>query len=263
MNKLIEKYQSICLYDIVDNVQNLNLSIDIDKLQKEILNFLIFYQYGVKPISLKYYEPNEDPMAFLDPNEDVWHSGIGLRNVENIQIVSNNPRPDSEYVHWHPYLKNSYVKEVSEILENHSGLKIGRIRLTWLYPDSGYPMHVDLEPMRFHIPLITNKLNYFITEDKIYRMDFGNVYHLITTTEHTTRNFGNTLRLHLIFSTYYDESITDIIKKTVNEDSSIKGYFDALENSGLNQRSIFQLMQIDVGNNQKYQRILDNLKKST
>jgi len=83
-------------------------------------------------------------------------------------------------------------------------------------PNSGYPIHCDLEPTRFHIPLITNPYSYIIHDHKIYNMMYGNVYHLITAKDHTAHNFGNLPRLHLVFSTYLDKEFEDSIEELSN-----------------------------------------------
>ena len=258
-NQLIQEYQSICSYHISDSVQQLDIPIDIEKIQKELLNFLVHYQYGTNPVSLRLHKESTDPLDFVDAEEDVWNQGISVLQTENINLQPKNTRADSDYVHWHPGLASSYTKTLVELLENFSGLKIGRVRLVWLLPRSGYPMHVDLEPMRFHIPLVTNKLSYFISDDKIYHMEYGKVYHLITTTEHTTHNFGDVARLHLIFSTHADSHISNAIQNSINENYSVTNYFNQLKDSGLNRKSLFQLMQIDSGYKEKYQKIIDNL----
>ena len=99
--------------------------------------------------------------------------------------------------------EDSYVAELTKQIEKLSGLKITRIRLSWLKPTGGYPMHADVDPMRIHIPIFTNTLAYFVQGHKIYHMQYGKLYHLVTTSNHTAWNFGKLPRLHLIFSTYH------------------------------------------------------------
>lgn len=260
-SRLINAYQSVCRYKISDGVQSIDVDIDVDKIQKELLDFIVRNRYGTNSVSLRIHKDSKDPMDFVDQFENVLNQGISIQQIQNINLTPVNIRPDSEYVFWHPDLQHSYTKLVTEKLEQFSGLKIGRIRLVWLLPKSGYPMHVDLEPMRFHIPLVTNKHCYFIQNDNLYHMAYGKVYHLLTTTEHTTQNFGDTVRLHLIFSTYSNDTISNTIKEIINEKYSINNYVSLLANSGINQNSLVELIQLDYGYKQKYLNILDKITK--
>jgi hypothetical protein len=128
-------------------------------------------------------------------------------------------------------------------LEKFTGLNIGRVRLGWLMPNAGYPMHLDLEPMRLHIPLITNNSSYFIHDNKLYQMPYGNLYHLITTGIHTAWNFGKLPRLHLIFSTYGDQALDQALDKLNNLDILQQNFVNDIS-AGVDQKTLGFLLNI-------------------
>lgn len=257
--RLLDNYQRVCRYTISNGIQLLDLPINFDQIQKEILHLLVKHNYHLEPVSLKLYKPSNDPKDFVVADETVWHNGINILQNKDINLQPYNSRPDEEYVYWHPDLVGSYTQEVAHDIEQYSGLTIGRVRLAWLLPSQGYPMHVDLEPLRFHIPLITNKHSYFIQNNQLYHMSYGSLYHLMTTTEHTGHNFGNLPRLHLVFSTHATKEVSDIITTIINEEYTIEKYYNHLESSGINKNSIASLIQIDPGYKQKYVKIITDL----
>lgn len=257
--RLLDSYQRICRYVIRDGIQLLDLTVDFNRIQKEILHLLVKHEYHFKPVSLKLYKPSSDPRDFVIDDETVWHNGVSILQNKDVNLLPYNPRPDEEYVYWHPDLIGSYTQEVAEAIEQYSGLSIGRIRLAWLQPGEGYPMHIDLEPLRFHIPLITNKHSYFIQDNRLYHMDSGSLYHLMTTTEHTGHNFGDLARLHLVFSTHATEEISNVITTIINEEYTVDNYYHHLESSGVNKNSIAALIQIDPDHKQKYVKIITDL----
>jgi hypothetical protein len=109
-------------------------------------------------------------------------------------------------------------------------------------------MHVDLEPMRLHIPLITNKYSYFIEDDKIYHMEQGNLYHIITTSTHTAHNFGNFPRLHLVFSTYSTNLQNNIAQVFTSEHYDDLYYSSLTELNELAISTLAKLTLIDQKN---------------
>jgi len=198
---LLKLYQTVCNYQINECIQPLDIPIDIRTLKEEMLEFITSNKFGFNAVSLRLPKGENN---YIDPKEMLESTAYSVVNYmsNDTDVITNNA--NSEYTEWHPSLRNSYVSKLVPKLEELTGLKIGRIRLGWLQQNAGYPMHVDLEPMRLHIPIITNDLAFFISNNSLYHMDYGKLYHLITTNVHTAHNFGFIPRLHLIFSTYSD-----------------------------------------------------------
>jgi hypothetical protein len=214
MDNLLELYQSICNYQITECIQELNIPIDIELLKNDMLKFITTNKFGFSTASLRLPAGETD---YIDSYETLEATGYGKFDYASINPHPiDNTRPNQDYTVWHPSLEGSYVTTLVPKLEELTGLKIGRIRLAWLQSEAGYPMHIDLEPMRLHIPIVTNEFAYFINDSKLYHMDYGKLYHLITTDVHTAYNFGFVPRLHLIFSTYSNDVIENEISKLGN-----------------------------------------------
>lgn len=201
-DQLINIYQSFCRYKITDGIQPLDFAIDYNKVHSEISEFLIENEFGFNSVSLRLTTPSTNNQDYVNKIEDVRLTAVA-KNKFKFYTNLENKLHNKDYIHWHPDLEGSYTQSLVSKIEEFSGFPIGRIRLAWLLPNDGYGMHIDMEPMRFHIPLITNKFCYFIQENKLYHMEAGNLYQILTASEHTAENFGNLPRLHLVFSTYH------------------------------------------------------------
>lgn len=247
-DSLIELYQSECNYQITDNIQLLDFDIDIERLKTEILSFLIKNNFGTKIVSLRLPAGQFD---YLDENEKLEETASPyydfiFDNKKNPTIVlPENYKSNSEYLEWHPDLKTSYLASIVDPLEKFTGFKIGRIRLGWLRPNHGYRMHRDLEPMRLHIPIITNDVAYLIHEHKLYHMEYGKLYHLITTGLHTAFNFGMLPRLHLIFSTYGSDNISKQIENLSTKDRLSQNFADHISNN-VDKKTLENLLQLSI-----------------
>lgn len=227
MNKLLEVYQQCCPYTITDNVQLLDYKVDINTLRNDMFNLIINNNYGFDAVSLR-MPPGVD--NFVAPGESLTDTASAAYTFYTNICSPVNSTPNEAYTEWHSDLKDSYITTIVADLEKLCGFKIGRIRLGWLMPGSGYPIHQDPEPLRLHIPLLTNNNAYIIHEHKLYHMEYGNLYHLITPGIHTAWNFGKLPRLHLIFSTYGDsqfeqvlQSVTSLEQLQDNFEEHIKG----------------------------------------
>ena len=242
MTTLLDLYKDRCKYPITDSIQELDYSIDIARLKKEIFDFIIKNNFGFSPISLRLPENNTDWTGY---HESVKTTGISVYEhlIEGTRSDLVNSTHNKEYLNWHPDMENSYVKDLVTQLEDFTGFSIGRVRLNWLQPGEGYPMHWDLEPMRLHIPLITNTLSYFVEPGKIYHMEQGKLYHLIASDIHTVQNFGRLPRLHLMFSTYSDEIVDQELDKITNVELLKKNFADHAVN-GVDQQSFTFLFKL-------------------
>lgn len=234
-------HQTYCNYTITDLLQPINFEFDIERLRTELFEFIIRNQFGFNVVSLRLPDGETDwitPYEILESNA-VNDLSYNLANT----IAAKNKKDSLTYTNWHPDLINSYVAELTQQIEKLCGLKITRIRLSWLQPSTGYPMHADVDPMRLHIPIFTNNLAYFLQGHKIHHMQYGKLYHLITTSTHAAWNFGKLPRLHLIFSTYHEEIdnvITDMTFKTTTRIN----YIDHITNSGVDEYSLTQLCNL-------------------
>lgn len=242
MASLIELYQKYCSYQIVDNIQLLDFNIDVETLRRDMFDLIKNNDFRYNAVSLR-LPPNET--QYVDINEILEATAVGSYEYKSNsdKILPFNLRHNKEYKIWHNDLKNTYITELVPQLEKFTGLNIGRVRLGWLMPNAGYPMHLDLEPMRLHIPLITNNSSYFIHDNKLYQMPYGNLYHLITTGIHTAWNFGKLPRLHLIFSTYGDE-VLDQALDTLNNLELLQQNFVRDIAKGVDQKTLGFLLKI-------------------
>ena len=241
MSELVDLYKTRCKYQISDTIQELDFKFDIDRLRKELFDFIKRNQFGFGPVSLK-LPPGQ--FNYTSKDEMLETGGIDAINYLKDVCTPSNIRHNNEYLDWHPDLKNSYTKLLAVEIENLCGLHIGRVRLGWLQPGNGYPMHCDLEPMRLHIPLFTNNLAYIIQYDKLYNMKYGKLYHLITTDLHTAWNFGNLPRLHLIFSTYADKLLDEEINKLRQKKVTAKNFASIIKDQGVDRYSLLELLKI-------------------
>lgn len=244
--ELRDLYQEIVRYPIVDNLQQIDYDVDIDKLRKEIFSVITKNKYGYKTVSLRMPKDNLD---WIDQKEDVTTGGINPTYYDDREPEMRdefNFRPNLEYTEWHPDIsEQSYIVKLVNDIEKHVGLQIGRVRLAWQAPNYGYTLHSDHEPIRLHIPIITNKNAWFINDKKIYHMDYGKLYHLITTGPHTAHNYGALPRLHLILSTYASKEITDKIFELRDPTKSIDNFKDVIDQQGIDQLSLATLFQLE------------------
>lgn len=242
--ELRDLYQKQIRYPITENIQQLDFQIDIETLRQEIFRIISKNNYGYRTVSLRMPSDNTD---WTDDMERVETGGITPTyfddRVELQEDDQSNYRPNDEYTQWHPDV--SFIKGMVEDIESHVGFKIGRVRLGWMMPNYGYTLHSDFEPMRLHIPIVTNKHAWFIHDEKIYTMEYGKLYHLITTGPHTAHNYGTLPRLHMILSTYGSADISQKIHELRRPEKSISNLKQELNGYGIDSRSLALLSQIE------------------
>lgn len=259
---LIDLYNKTSKYDIVDHIQEIPIDIDIEKLRKNIFDLIIKNNYGTNIVSLRL--PNDEDQ-WDNVKEKLEDGAVLPFALLKEDTIPKNSRDNREYVRWHPNV-STYIKKLTSDLESMTGQNIGRVRLAWLQPGKGYPIHADTDPMRIHIPLFTNNLSYIIHDDIMYNFKYGKVYHLITPSTHTAWNFGFLPRLHLIFSTHADKDITNKIAEISSLSQTEKNIKKHLSNSGIDAYSIAKLGQImklpnknyDIGFIKRINDILNN-----
>lgn len=240
-DKLILLYNNFLNYTITDVVQRLDINFNVEQLQQELLDFLVDNKFGLSQVSLRIPIESSDPIDYT--KEKVTEKGLKLLNLHH-HIDHLNPTNESEYKYWHPSLKNSLVTKLVSQLEEFSGLPIGRVRLVWLQPGEGYNLHVDVEPLRFHVPLITNSYSYFISNNNLQSMEYGGIYHVITSSTHTAHNFGEFPRLHLLLSTYLNDDISKKIDQLSNDDFIINAFKEHVNNPSITKNSLNKLYRL-------------------
>lgn len=256
MNKALALYQNYCNYSITDNVQLLDYKVDIDVLRNELFSFISNNRFGFDAVSLR-LPPGET--NYVSSNESLTATATSAYDyLSTEKQMPLNTAPNSDYTEWHPDLKDSYVSTIVPELEQLCGFKIGRIRLGWLMPGSGYPIHQDLEPLRLHIPLITNSNSYIIHEHNLYHMEYGKLYHLITTGIHTAWNFGKLPRLHLVFSTYSIPEVEQAITDLANLDHLHTNFSQHI--NGLDQTSLAFLYKVFNQSSTNKEQLLHEIK---
>lgn len=106
-------------------------------------------------------------------------------------------------------IKGTYLgKVIDDVYQQHPGSFQGRAQLIWVGPKQRYPVHRDLHtPNRYHIPIITNQLCYWILAEKnhdpvkLVMPADGRVWYLNPVElEHTFVNDSNVPRLHLLLT---------------------------------------------------------------
>lgn len=267
MKSIIDICQKYCTYQIKDFIQEIDLDIDCKKVQKEMLDLIKKNNYGFNSVSLRI---PKDKNTFVKSTEESFDDAYASVPHEWPQSqILHNDRNQNEYTKPHPDFAGSYTESIIPQIEKISGLKIGKIRLAWLMPNQGYPMHYDIEPIRYHIPLITNDYSYFFHDHQIYRMFPNKIYHLVTTKEHTAWNYGFLPRLHLVFSTIIDDiDFKNNIKEIHNSDYLVSRSIQSLvESESIDSKTIAILQLIDNGSHYDdinfYKKILDLYKSIT
>ena len=237
-------YNTVARYDITDDVQEIPLKFNYDRLLKEILDFIERNKYGFFVTSLKLDHETTDLSEYNQFSEVLQYNAKGVASWyhANSEIVDN--RNNSNYTFWHPDLSSSYVREISEQLESLTGFKIGQVRLAWLLPDRGYSMHADTEALRFHIPLLTNDYAYFLINDQIHHMDIGKLYHLQTTEYHSAFNLGPVPRLHIVFSTCTWPELDQAVNELVSSKNISQEIITKLKEQNYSADTIQQLAKI-------------------
>jgi hypothetical protein len=254
MKNLLELYQKYNSCPITDVVQELDFSVDIERLRIELFDFIIKNNYGMSTVSLRLQKDKTD---YISEYYKLENEGQDLYIYKN-NIPTDN---DSEFVHWHPDLKNSYTATLVPDLEKLCGFPIGKVRLAWLQPEKGYSMHIDAEPMRIHIPIFTNDLAYILHDQRMFNMEYGKVYHLLTPSVHTAWNFGRMPRLHLIFSTYADGELKQELDQLRPDEFHETMFLDTIKNPGVDLYSLTKLLQLNPDEAGKMSKTWFEIKK--
>lgn len=240
VSKILELYQSQINYQINETIQKINFSYDADRLSRELFDLIQKYDHGFESVRLR--SANED---WYDTNNDLpilydLELGPALKNKNLTAINAPN-----EISNWHPGLStNSYLSKIVDQIEKEVGYKITNIALAWAMPGSYQDLHVDVEPIRLHIPIVTNKNMVIWSDQKSYFMEYGSLYHLIALNPHAIINYGYIPRLHLIMSTHPEKQILENLIKLNELDDSGELLEASIDQSGISKFSIDQLARL-------------------
>ena len=237
---LTELYNKQSKYDIKDFIQEIPIDLDINTLRKDVFDLIIKNNYGTNVVSLRLPIDEND---WTNDKEKLEDGSVFPFAINEDHTRPANDKHNAEYVKWHSDT-SKYIKTLTADIEALTGQSIGRVRLAWLQPGKGYPIHADTDPMRIHIPLFTNDLAYIIHNGNMYNFKYGKVYHLITPSTHTAWNFGFMPRLHLIFSTHADKDITNKITEISSLSQAKENIKKHLSDSGIDSYSMAKLGQI-------------------
>jgi|APSaa5957512535_1039671.scaffolds.fasta_scaffold00452_24 hypothetical protein len=243
LSEILEIYDSTLKYKFKKNIQEIDFTPDIDRLRKEVFDLIIKYDHGFNQVSIRgpkgnpQWEDNEEAQLLYDK---------GIEPLGTYEV----PKADELYNHediteWHPGIaQDSYFKQLTPLIEEATGLNISAITLCWALPESRQMMHIDIEPIRLHIPILTNSDVWFLTDREAHFMEYGKLYHLLAISDHAIHNYGPTPRLHVIFSTYPNTDISDKLKKLSKLDTLKENIFSSVVGGGIDNYSVKKLSKI-------------------
>ena len=140
-------------------------------LERILLEIEIVPEYKRNQVMLQTVKGCDDPYYGIGKSTDLNH-----RENEFVEPLYNMP-----------YLNSIFKK-----------LNWARSRLMRVEPNRNYSWHYD-GTCRSHIPIATNEHNFFIIEDKIYKMPAdGGIYIADTTKYHTFVNASPDPRIHIV-----------------------------------------------------------------
>ena len=179
--------------------QKQNLNFDISKLQKaykEIIKIKKFETAG----GVSHFGAICLTRVPGDPESIKGNKARGLYwtkpDKSGNEVSRDVTIDESSYTELVPEFKNTYFKEVIEVLS--SKYKLGRIRILLKEPRSTLSWHRDPEP-RLHIPIITNPGCLMVIENVAKHMPAdGSVWITNNTKYHNAFNGGEENRVHLV-----------------------------------------------------------------
>ena len=182
-----------------DDFQKQNINFDISKLQKAYKEIIKIKKFdtagGVSHFgAICLTRVPGDPESIKDNKARglYWTKPNHLGNEVSRDIEID----ESAYTELVPEFKNTYFKEVIEVLS--SKYKLGRIRILLKEPRSTLSWHRDPEP-RLHIPIITNPGSIMVIDNIAKHLPAdGSVWITNNTKYHNAFNGGEENRIHLV-----------------------------------------------------------------
>ena len=182
-----------------DDFQKQNINFDISKLQKAYKEIIKIKKFdtagGVSHFgAICLTRVPGDPESIKDNKARglYWTKPNHLGNEVSRDIAID----ESAYTELVPEFKNTYFKEVIDVLS--SKYKLGRIRILLKEPRSTLSWHRDPEP-RLHIPIFTNPGCLMVIDSVAKHMPAdGSVWITNNTKYHNAFNGGEESRVHLV-----------------------------------------------------------------
>jgi hypothetical protein len=182
-----------------DDFQKQNINFDISELQKaykEIIKIKNFDTAGgvshFRAICLTRIPGDPESIKDNKARGLYWTKPNHLGNEVSRDIAID----ESAYTELVPEFKNTYFKEVIDILSTK--YKLGRIRILLKEPRSTLSWHRDPEP-RLHIPIFTNPGCLMVIDSVAKHMPAdGSVWITNNTKYHNAFNGGEESRVHLV-----------------------------------------------------------------
>jgi len=182
-----------------DDFQKQNINFDISKLQKAYKEIIKIKKFdtagGVSHFgAICLTRIPGDPESIKDNKARglYWTKPNHLGNEVSRDIEID----ESAYTELVPEFKNTYFKEVIDVLS--SKYKLGRIRILLKEPRSTLSWHRDPEP-RLHIPIFTNPGCLMVIDSVAKHMPAdGSVWITNNTKYHNAFNGGEESRVHLV-----------------------------------------------------------------
>ena len=175
-----------------------NLKFDISKLRKDLELVLKKKNFDTPGIShFGAISLNQIP----NDNESIKGSNIRgqywtIADESGKEVSRDIKIDESKYTQIVPEFKNTYFKEVYEILKKN--FKLGRVRLLLKEPRSTLSWHKDPEP-RLHIPIITNLGCSMVIENVAKHLPADGTVTITNNTKyHNFFNGGEQARIHLV-----------------------------------------------------------------
>ena len=182
-----------------DDFQKQNINFDISKLQeayKEIIKIKKFDTAG----GISHFGAICLTRVPGDPESIKNNKARGLYwtkpNQSGVEVSRDDAINESAYTELVPEFKNTYFKEVIDVLSTK--YKLGRIRILLKEPRSTLSWHRDPEP-RLHIPIVTNPGCLMVIDSVAKHMPAdGSVWITNNTKYHNAFNGGEESRVHLV-----------------------------------------------------------------
>lgn len=201
-------------------IRKFEIGINIEKLQKELKNFL----------------PKIEEIGWWKGDKEGRHNGqiaihgtVGSNNPYHqscgpqpdlAKDISTNPLTEDSFDTINDLFKNSYFEEIVNLFP----IPVTRARIAKLNEKRCYRLHRDMT-YKFHLPIITNPSNLFVFPEQRHRVIIhlpadGTIYYVDTSETHTFMNGHVKLpRYHMIFTSTLEK---DTVLNHFNNEISLE-----------------------------------------
>ena len=203
-------------------IEPTTLSIDLARLNLDIKKIWSTLDYQSNDFKLalgknfNLTHPEYIPQSIVDEFGELKSKFLGPLSYGEYQVMKNYGISTSLFTEMHDMVKNSYVKDVVDLVHNYHVSTKGPAPVQWVFTvtlgaGGGYKLHRDVfTAHRYHVCLETNDFCFMMVKEnssnKIQTVHIpadGRVWLLDTNILHTAWNLdsnANKLRTHLIIS---------------------------------------------------------------